>query len=489
MDSKDIKNLFEAYTAVYDEDLRDEIEYASVDEDLSFVDDLSDNELTQIMEEIFDETEITLDECVNSLGFYLSEARTSSGVKITRGGAGAREKRAQTSTARVTAGAGSGGGFDRARRAEKTSERQQKVRIGRLAQAAQTAAEYPGKQARRASTAVVGGARAAAARANTLAGGAASAAAGGAAEAGRKIQSAKEKVKGFLGKVGRAVKAGASAAKKEFSGEAGREAAARTTGRQMRRAARKQSSAERAKDTSAFTAKSAKPSDPWEGSATKPSSKPSVTTKSTKALSGSSARAALPAGKDSVRKAAAEAKLKKAAAGSTAKGIRFAGERVGQLASQRAHTGHINALEKFRKRVGIGEEQFNLLLDYIFEDLVHEGYVNTYEDVFYVLESLSDHEIDEVVESYLFEEVETLDLYDVVLEHLLDEGYAETIEDAEVIMVNMSEDWRDEILESKKELPKEKIEKKIEKKMSSDSPKDWYNAGRMIGATGVKVKY
>jgi hypothetical protein len=241
MDSKDIKNLFEAYTAVYDEDLRDEIEYASVDEDLSFVDDLSDNELTQIMEEIFDETEITLDECVNSLGFYLSEARTSSGVKITRGGAGAREKRAQTSTARVTAGAGSGGGFDRARRAEKTSERKQKVRIGRLAQAAQTAAEYPGKQARKAAE-----------RAKTLAGGAASAAAGGAAEAGRKIQSAKEKVKGFLGKVGRAAKAGYRAASKEFSGQAEREAQGRSDLRSIKRTLRRQARERAGRDTREF---------------------------------------------------------------------------------------------------------------------------------------------------------------------------------------------------------------------------------------------
>ena len=41
---------------------------------------------------------------------------------------------------------------------------------------------------------------------------------------------------------------------------------------------------------------------------------------------------------------------------------------------------------------------------------------------------------------------ESYDLYDIILSHLLDEGYAETPEQAEVIMVNMSEDWRDSII-------------------------------------------
>lgn len=238
MDSRDIKNLCEAYVAVYDDGLRDEIEYSSMDEDLSFVDDLTDNELIQIMEEIFEETTIDLDECLNSLGFFLSEA------VVTRGGQKARERRAATSTARITSSSD--------RRAGKTSERQQKVRIGRLAQAAQTAAEYPGKQARRAATAVAGGARAAAARAKTLAGGAASAAAGGAAEAGRKVQSAKEKVKGFLGKVGRAAKAGYRAAKTEFSGQAAREAQGRSDLRSINRTLRRQARERRGKDTREF---------------------------------------------------------------------------------------------------------------------------------------------------------------------------------------------------------------------------------------------
>lgn len=46
------------------------------------------------------------------------------------------------------------------------------------------------------------------------------------------------------------------------------------------------------------------------------------------------------------------------------------------------------------------------------------------------------------------EDIEVLNVYDVVLEHLIQNGYADTVEAAEVIMVNMSEDWRSEILQS-----------------------------------------
>ena len=42
---------------------------------------------------------------------------------------------------------------------------------------------------------------------------------------------------------------------------------------------------------------------------------------------------------------------------------------------------------------------------------------------------------------------ESYDLYDVILSHLLDEGFADTLEGAEAIMVNMSEDWKESIVE------------------------------------------
>jgi hypothetical protein len=408
MDSRNIRGLCEAYIAIYNDELKDQLKSTSIEEDLSFIDDLSDNELDQVMEDLFVSGEIDINECFDSLDYVLTEARVTSSDDRSSG------------SSRVTTSA------ERPSRVAKTAERQRKVRVGRIAQAAQRVGERLASPARSSGTS-------------------ASARVGQASE---KIKSAKQKVKGFLGKLGRAAKAGASAAKKEFSGQAEREAQARTTARQTRRLARRQASAERGKDTSEFQRKSSeKSSDPWSGSATKPSSKPSVTTKTTKALSGSSVKGALPPAKDSDRRAAAKAKLQKAAAGSTAKGIRFAGERVGQLATQRAHTGKQSALEKFRKKIGVSEEIFNQILNTIFEEMIHEGYVDSYENALYVLESLSESDVQDVVESYLVEETEEMDVYDVVLEHLLDKGYADTIESAEAIMVNMSEEWRDEIID------------------------------------------
>ena len=447
MNSKDIVSLYEAYAAVYDEDLRDDLEFSSIQEDLSFVDDLSDNELDQVMEDIFVSGDIDINECFDSLDYVLSEARVTSSDDRPSG------------SARVTASS------ERPSRVARTAERQRQVRIGRIAQAAQRAGEKTARGAYK-----VGGAIS-----------------GSAERTKGKLASATSKIKGFLGKVGAAAKAGASAAKKEFSGEAGKEAKARTTGRQMRRVARRQDSAARGRDTSEFTKKSSeKPSDPWSGSATKPSSRPTATTKTVKALSGSSARAALPPAKDSDRRASAKAKLQKAAAGSTAKGIRFAGERVGQLATQRAHTGKQSALEKFRKKIGVSEEIFNQILNTIFEEMIHEGYVDSYENALYILESLSESDVQDVVESYLVEETEVVDLYDVVLEHLIENGYAESVEQAEVIMVNMSEDWRNEILgEAKVDSELSDTQKKVARRerRTDDSPRlsdDEKEAGRQF---------
>jgi hypothetical protein len=131
--------------------------------------------------------------------------------------------------------------------------------------------------------------------------------------------------------------------------------------------------------------------------------------------------------------------------------------------------------------------------------LYFEGYADSYQDAEYLLEELSDEELDELLEEYELNEAHTFPLspeeraivsriaaisrgetpkkktstksaskmepstsgprregvknveykeeYDIILDHLLDEGYAETVESAEAIMVNMSEEWIDEILD------------------------------------------
>ena len=209
-------NLYEAYAAVYNEDLREDL--MIVDEDLSFVDDLSDNELIRIMEEIFYEGEFELNECVELLDFQILSEETEMERMNRLQNKATRERKSAAATAKR----------------EKSAERE---RVGRkhAVKRLQVAATRAGRNL--------------AGRAKTLGAGAASAAMGGAAEAGRKLSSAKEKVKGFLGKVKKAAGAGYQAAKKEFSGQAAKEAKARETGRQMRRAARSHA---RSRDTSEF---------------------------------------------------------------------------------------------------------------------------------------------------------------------------------------------------------------------------------------------
>lgn len=417
MNSKDIRSLHEAYVAVYNEELRDELELVSIQEDLSFIDDLSDNELDQVMENLFISGEIDIHECFDSLDYVLTESRVTFS-----------DDRPSGSGSRVTVG------HETKRREAKTAERQRQVRVGRLAQAAQRVGERLAAPARFSGTSV----------SNRV------------GQASTKVQSATQKVKGFLGKIGRAVKAGASAAKKEFSGEAEREARARTTGRQMRRAARRQASDARSRDTSAFTRSSEKSSDPWEGSATKPSSRPSVTTRTTRALSGSPARPALPAAKTttiSSRRKEAAAKLASGSTLPSSGGVSFAGPggvskpattKKSQDTSMRAASG----VKRPARKAKPVAENYELLADLIAQDLIAEGYASDILEAYDFIIEMNETDVQEVVESYLVEETETVDLYDVVLEHLLDEGFAESVESAEVIMANMSEEWRNEILEA-----------------------------------------
>jgi hypothetical protein len=102
-------NIYEAYAAVYDEDLREDL--LAVEEDFSFIDDLSDNELEEIVEEviydlldegysindvdlIFESQEI-YDEILCEATITSDETRdTSGGAKVTSG----------TGTRRVAAG-------------------------------------------------------------------------------------------------------------------------------------------------------------------------------------------------------------------------------------------------------------------------------------------------------------------------------------------------------------------------------------------------
>jgi hypothetical protein len=398
------QKLYESYFAVYDDELREDI--FAVEEDLSFVDDLSDNELTIIMEAIFSEGEFKLNECVQLLDSQiLSEESEMERMNRLQNKA-TRERKSAAATAKR----------------EKSAERE---RVGR-------------KHAiKRMQVAAVRAGRNIADRAKTLGAGAASAAMGGAAEVGRKLSSAKEKVKGFLSNVKKSAKAGYSAAKKEFSGQAAKEAKARETGRQMRRAAR--ASAARRADTSEFESKpssSASSSKPtWRPGGQnvnrtfKPQQGPSPAPKGPR--SPAPYRNVGGAIKNSVEPSSTGRALPPVGAGTRTPGGNLRRPSQRALAMSRA-------IKQGRKRLG---EDFDFILEY----LINEGYAETFDQAVEVLDSFSDHEVNQIVENYYSEERE--DLYDVVLAHLLDEGYADTPEDAQSIMANMSDAWISEILE------------------------------------------
>lgn len=427
----------EAYTAVYDDELRDELDYEKelMEDDLSFIDDLSDNELVQVMEEILSEGEYTLDECLDIFdGEYLFEAESP--VRARKREAREAERRAQ---------------FQKATRPARARGR---LAMQRLGQASSKAAEnIRGK---------VG-------RAKTLAGGAVSAVAGGAADikrgaqrkvqaAGEKIQRAKERVKGFLGRVGRAAKAGASAARQEFSGQAGREAEQRTQARAARRAARKAPT-----DTSEFERKPVKmlPGAPQRlalpGTAEKPSRRsPSGMPRDRRIFRGA------------IRHASnAQAVSQGPSTPLPPKGGSSRTETGGLRSPISRQRAFMRAREQGEKL--LRKEDFDYILETILEDLIQEGYAYDIDEAFEILEDLTETEFDTLVESYLEDEVETLDFYDDVMNYLVSEGFAETEEDATAIMANMSEGWRSEILD---EILSEDIRAEFEA-MSPERRREW----------------
>jgi hypothetical protein len=337
-------NLYEAYAAVYDEDLREDI--LTVEEDFSFIDDLSDNELVQVMESILLDGQYTLDECVEVFDYAILSEETEMERMNRLQNKATREKKAAAATSKREKSA------ERERVGRKHAMKRVQVAAGRAAQNIARGASEAGRK--------VGE---------------------GAKKVGGKLAAAKEKISGFLGRVGRAARAGVSAAKKEFSNK---ETA--TTGKEVKDAAKKTIS-----------------------------------------------------GVD--RRKAAEAKQKTYAAGGRGTVV-MQGQPAGTFKSKKSRS----EAQKREARL-TASESYETLASYILEDLINEGYAETFEEAFTVLESFSDYEVGEIAENYLTEETETVDLYDVVLEHLLDEGYADTEEAATVIMANMSEEWREEILD------------------------------------------
>jgi len=414
MDSLHVRNLMEAYVSVYDEDLRQELSY--IDEDLSFVDDLSDNELVQIMEEILSEEEVTLQECLDIFeGELLSEARVdmAARAKARREYAASSEKSASEARKRSAS-------------AQAAAEREKTAERGRVAK------KHAMKRLQVAATKAGRNIQDKAQKAKTLGAGAASAVAGGAAEAGRaikgKLASAKEKIKGFL-----------KGAKK-----AAIKVADRISGKEAKRTAIKRTAFNKRKEERAAAAKT---------SARNAFNKPSSANSGGPSSTG---RLLPPAGgttksKPNVGRTRIGNQTKPVP---TRPGVRIAGgsgfgnpER-GVSTPQTTKKGMKTAAGAITKI----NASYEMLTDMIAEELMFEGYASNLWEAYDIIVEMNDFDLDDIVEAFeehLVEEVEGeeyVDAYDVVLQHLLDEGYADSVESAESIMANMSEEWRSSIL-------------------------------------------
>jgi hypothetical protein len=392
-------NLYEAYSAVYDEELRNQ----NVEEDFAFIDELSDIELDQVMEEIISEG-VELSECFEVLDEVLSEAKVTTGAGY--GKDGVEPRKVKTGSAKVTTGQGSVMAAKERVAARKSARRAE--RVERIKSSAKRAAEN-----------VKGAAASAASAASKSVSKAGEKAKEGAKKVGGKLAAAKEKLKGFI-KSGRKAVAGglrglASKVEPKETPKADREAKPyRGEG-----AGRKETVGKQVKTAAKEKIKSA----PYRGQG--------VGRKETASSGGISSRGGAVGSEGSKGKALPPV-------GKTKSGKDLSPQQRGmQTAAQNA---------RLSKRLG---EDFDILAEMILEDLIDEGYAETFEEAFEILESFSDYEVGEIVEEYLTEETEVVDLYDIVLEHLLDEGYADTEEAATVIMANMSEEWREEILESR----------------------------------------
>jgi len=374
MESKILTDLYEAYNSVYAVDRETDVEL--FEDNLEFVDDLSDNELVEIMEDILSEDEVTLQECLDVFeAEILSEETEMERMNRLQNKATRAKKSAAATSKRM-----------------KSAERE---RVGRkhAMKRLQVAATRAGRN-------LADKAKAGAQKAKTLGAGAASAAAGGAAEAGRaaksaasaakktasgKLASAKEKIKGLV-KSGR--KAAAGGLRKLASKVEPKE----TDGKEVKTAAKSAVSSGR-----------------------KPAPYRIVGKKSS--VSNSGERKALPP-------------VGKAKSGKTL------------TQSQR----NMQTSQQNRKLAARLGEDIELFALQILGDFISEGYANDYNDALNVLESLSDYEVGQIVESYIDENTD--DLYDIVLEYLCVEGYAEDLEDAESIMAYLDPETVQDIAES-----------------------------------------
>ena len=102
----------------------------------------------------------------------------------------------------------------------------------------------------------------------------------------------------------------------------------------------------------------------------------------------------------SQRKKEAAAKLQKAASGTTARGTRFAGPNA-KLSSTRTNTGYKEKLAKFAGK--LNNEDYDVLIDYIIEDIISSGYAIDEMSALDIFDNLSEDLVVDIALEYLID--------------------------------------------------------------------------------------
>lgn len=329
-------------------------------EDFEFVDDLSDNDLIKIMEELLYEEHFTLNECLDVLDETLLFER----ARVT-----SSDERGYAGSARVTKG------HETERREATAKERQRKVRVGRIAQAASRAAENlrstEGKPMSRLAA---------------------------------KFSSAKEKLKsGLKGLIGNI--------KGEVTGQTAREAKAKKTGMRMRAAVRRQKAkAEAEAEFNNFKRNQAKAK-----LASRAQLSPSVGVR----IAGGEGAGSGVSGLTTTKKAAKLAAKVIAADGEKREGRKTKNENYEEIASMiledlicEGYASNYNEaldvfesfsdyeIEEIVESYLIEDENTYDAFDLVLEYLVTEGYADTNEDALVIMANMSEEWKSSIIESF-----------------------------------------------------------------------------------------
>jgi len=405
----DYKELIEAYSAVYDEELREEMLHA--EENYQVLDQFSDNELDEIVEEVILEGSFDIDECVE----YIEEAKVTFGHDTEDPDAKRKAER-----------------IERVKGAAK--------RIGKAAlEKAKEKAPEIKAAAKKAGKAVVSKVR---------------------EKAPAVRDAAKKAVKGILSKGKELFNRGRSALAKGL--RKGSELASKAAAKVEPKAAPKPEAKKAEREPK-----------PYRGAGSGRREVVGKSVKAAAGEAIKAARSTKYRGAGAGRKEAASSGGVSSKGGSIGRegskgtALPAAGRSGGSTKAGKVMNKSQRAFRNAAR--GFGEE-YEVIAALMLEDIIEKGFAESYEEAYELLEGLTDYEVGEIAENFEFlaeeilsEEVEERDdLFDYILEYLVAEGYADTNESALVIMANMSEEWRNEIIDE--ELTgsrRERAEKKI----------------------------